>query len=249
MITLESHSIRDRSIALIAFDRPDKRNALTPEMLVDLTSIVAQAPADHDAIVLTGRGKSFCAGFDLALCQTTPDGRIMRELLTGLSRACNTLRLIERPVVIAAHGAAIAGGCAILGGADIVVSNTTAKLGYPVTKIGVSPAVSAPYMTQSIPHGIARERLLLPDLFSGTHALDMGLVHELVEQPEDVLPKALDIAANLASKPPHAYAATKNLITQLEGHDRTERIRLGLETSLALTGCPEEQRLLGALTF
>ncbi|RNC81115.1 MAG: enoyl-CoA hydratase/isomerase family protein [Phycisphaera sp.] len=249
MITLETHTIDGRSIAMIAFDRPDKRNALTPEMLVELNTVAKASSADHDAIVLTGKGKAFCAGFDLALCQTTPDGTIMRKLLTGLSAACNTLRLSERPVVIAAQGAAIAGGCAILGGADIVVSNTNAKLGYPVTKIGVSPAISAPYMTQSVTQGIARERLILPDLFSGTTAHQLGLVHELTEEPDDVQPRALEIAAKLAIKPPHAYAATKGLITRLEGDERETRIKQGLETSLGLTGKQEEQRLLGALTF
>ncbi|PHQ82228.1 MAG: hypothetical protein COB69_02425 [Phycisphaera sp.] len=249
MITLTTHTADSHNIGIIAFDRPGKRNALTPEMLDRLVDLAPQAAGDHDAIVLTGEGRVFCAGFDLALCQTTPDGDIMRKLLTGLSNSCRTLRNINKPVVIAAHGAAIAGGCALLGGADIVVSNTAAKLGYPVTKIGVSPAVSAPFLGVSISRGACREKLLLPELFSGKHAHRIGLVHELTQEPEDVIERALSIAANLASKPHAAYAATKQWISKLEGSEQQNHAKLGLETSLALTGGPEEQRLLGALTF
>ena len=246
MTTLTTLAAGTHRIGIIAFDRPDKRNALTPDMLEKLIEIAPQAAADHDAIVLTGEGRVFCAGFDLALCQTTPDGSIMRKLLTGLSNSCLVLRSIDKPVVIAAHGAAIAGGCALLGGADIVVSNATAKLGYPVTIIGVSPAVSAPFFGVSVSRGACREKLLLPELFSGKQAHQVGLVHELTEEPGDVLERSISIAVNLASKPPAAYAATKQWVAKLEGPGLSN---LGLETSLALTGGPEEQRMLGALKF
>lgn len=249
MIKLTTHNQADRMIALIAFDRAGKRNALTPEMLTELIDLAPKAAADHDAIVLTGEGKVFCSGFDLALCQTTPDGDIMRQLLTGLSTACQTLKAIDKPVVIAAHGAAIAGGCAILGGADVVVTDTHAKLGYPVTKIGVSPAVSAPFFGASVPKGVCREKLLLPMLFFGAHAHKIGLAHLLTDEPEQVLDLALETAANLASKPPHAYAATKRLVAKLEDPNQSETARKGLTASLQLTGKPEEQRMLGALTF
>jgi enoyl-CoA hydratase/carnithine racemase len=249
MIKLTTHNQDNHRIAIIAFDRPDKRNALTPEMLTQLIDLAPKAAEDHDAIVLTGEGKSFCSGFDLALCQTTPDGSIMRQLLTGLSNACQTLKAIDKPVVIAAHGAAIAGGCAILGGADIVVTNNAAKLGYPVTKIGVSPAVSAPFFGASVPQGVCREKLLLPILFAGEHAHKIGLAHLLTDEPEQVIELALETAANLASKPPAAYAATKQLVAKLEDPNQSETARMGLTASLQLTGKPEEQRMLGALTF
>ena len=153
MIRTETIEREGRSIAAVLLDRPEKRNALTPGMLEALCEALVQAPKSHDAVVLGGEGKLFCAGFDLSLCKDDPSGGVMRQLLTGLSRACAIMRRTEKPVVIAAHGAAIAGGCALLGGGDVVVSDASAKLGYPVTKIGVSPAVSAPFLSYNVTTG------------------------------------------------------------------------------------------------
>lgn len=265
MIRTETIERDGRSIAAVLLDRPEKRNALTPGMLEALCEALEEAPKSHDAVVLGGEGKLFCAGFDLALCKDDPSGGVMRELLTGLSRACSIMRRSEKPVVIAAHGAAIAGGCALLGGGDVVVSDASAKLGYPVTKIGVSPAVSAPFLVNNVTHGYARELLLFPELISGGMGALKGLVHELDlyhptinalqnaknEKPEDthalVRDIALQIAAQLANKPPHAYAATKHILNQLEGSTNDDTIHAGLNASLALTGGDEEQRLLAQL--
>ena len=247
MIRTETIERDGRSIAVVLLDRPEKRNALTPDMLKALCAALEEAPKSHDAVVLTGEGKLFCAGFDLSLCKDDPSGETMRQLLTGLSRACTIMRRTEQPVVIAAHGAAIAGGCALLGGGDIVVSDIHAKLGYPVTKIGVSPAVSAPFLSYNVTSGTSREMLLVPELISGEEAHTKGLIHELVEAREDVRESAISIAASLAAKPPHAYAATKKLLNQLEGTDNGEAFRLALDASLALTGSEEEQRMLAAL--
>ena len=247
MIRVETIHRDERSIALVLLDRPDKRNALTPEMLDSLCEALESAPKSHDALVLAGEGKLFCSGFDLSLCKADPSGGVMRSLLTGLSRACTIMRRTEKPVVIAAHGAAIAGGCALLGGADVVVCDSNAKLGYPVTKIGVSPAVSAPFLANNVTLGAAREMLLLPELIVGEAAHAKGLVHELVQTREEVRDRALAIASDLARKPPHAYAATKKLLNQLEGSTNDDTICAGLTASLTLTGGEEEHRLLAQL--
>jgi len=247
VIRVETIHREDRSIALVLLDRPEKRNALTPEMLETLCEALELAPMSHDAIVLGGEGKLFCSGFDLSLCKADPSGGVMRSLLTGLSRACTIMRRTEKPVVIAAHGAAIAGGCALLGGADVVVCDSNAKLGYPVTKIGVSPAVSAPFLANNVTLGAARELLLLPELISGEAAHAKGLVHELVQTREEVRERAVAIASDLANKPPHAYAATKCWLNELELTTHDLVIKLGLDASLSLTGGEEEQRLLAQL--
>lgn len=247
MIRTETVHREGKSIALVLLDRPEKRNALTPDMLTALCAALEAAPKSHDAVVLAGEGKLFCAGFDLALCKADPSGGVMRSLLSGLSGACAIMRRTQKPVVVAAHGGAIAGGCALLGGADVVVCDLHAKLGYPVTKIGVSPAVSAPFLSNNVTHGTAREMLLLPELISGEQAHARGLVHELVSGREAVRERAIEIAAQLAGKPPHAYAATKGLLNTIEGSDQDGLIRAALEASLSLTGGEEEQRLLSQL--
>lgn len=238
MIRLE----RDGPVAVIVFDRPAQRNALTPEMLVRLVELADQAKGHSAAVVLAGNGKAFCAGFDLDLCRAHPDGSVMRALLTGLSAAIQALRGLAIPVVAAAHGGAIAGGCALLGGADVVVADRGARLGYPVVRLGVSPAVSAPFLTRSVGYGLARARLLDPRLIDGSEAARMGLVHRLVELPGDVRPESVRIASELATRPSVAMATTKGWLNSLAPTDASE----GLAASLRLAGGAEERERLAA---
>ncbi len=231
-------------VAVIRLNRPAQRNAMTPDMLDELIAAAGRLPASTRCLIVAGEGRVFCAGFDLALCQAHPDGSVMRALLSGLSRAITVLRELSVPVVVAAHGAAIAGGCALLGGADIVVADRAAKFGYPVVRLGVSPAVSAPFLGGAIGSGRARERLLDPSLIDGEEAHRVGLVHELVESPEEVLPRARAIAQMLADKPRGALAATRAWLFELEGLGSAPR--RALDVSLSLAGGDEEQARLAA---
>lgn len=234
-------------VRVLWLDRPDKRNALTPGMLTELVNQAQAAAKAGDAVLIAGRGKVFCAGFDLAMCQAAPDGSVMRLLLTGLSDACRTLRTLDRPVVVAAHGAAVAGGCALLGGADVTVADRNAVLGYPVVKLGVSPAVSVPFLRQSVTDGETRCRTLVPETFSAEVAARRGLVHVLVDEPGRVIERALDETFRLAALPSGAYAATKRWLNTIEGVVQRRHDEAGLEASLGLTGNVEERRRLAAL--
>ncbi len=234
-------------IATITLDRPQRRNALTPEMLVALCREVGHVralagPGDEECrvLVLRGSGKVFCSGFDLDLCRDRPDGAVMRALLSGLSSAVAALRACGVPVVAAAHGAAIAGGCALLGGADFVVAEAGAKFGYPVVKLGVSPAVSIPFLRHAVGDGAARARTLDTALIDGTAAHALGLVTDLVAASDDVLPAAQALAVDLAAKPYPGMAFTRRWLDALTPADGPR----GLAASLALTGGPEERSLL-----
>ncbi len=225
----------------IALARPEKRNALTPEMLVWLGQAIRALPASARAVLLVGEGAVFCAGFDLTLCKDDPGGSVMRGLLEGLHDCIGALRSLDIPVVIAAQGAAIAGGCALLGGGDVTVTNTEAKLGYPVARLGVSPAVSAPFLRSLAGDGAARKLLLENAIVGGREALRVGLVHECVDSPEAVRPRALQIATELAAKPVESIAATKRWLREIDQVCGAER---GLKASLSLVGGEEERRLL-----
>lgn len=232
-------------VSVIELARPDKRNAMLPEMLDQLHEAITTS---HDALalVILGQGKTFCAGFDLKACAADPGGETMRALLTGLSRCVGAMRDHPAPVVLGVHGAAVAGGCALLGGADVVIANRTAKLGYPVVRIGVSPAVSSPYMLAAMHEGVVRARLLDTELIDGSQALKLGMIHELCEEPGDVRHRTLEIAESLAIKPGSGCKATKrwlNEICSVSG----ERAGAGLNASLELTGNDEERARLAAL--
>lgn len=245
----------DDGVRVITLDRPDKRNAMTPEMFARLREAVGEI-GDSRALVLTGEGPVFCGGFDLKLCLDRPG--TMRTLLTELSALILELRSLDIPVVIAAHGAALAGGCALLGGADYVVTNDDAKLGYPVVRLGVSPAVSAPFLRQMIGNGRARTRLLQGDLLTGKEAARLGLAHECLARAEDVPPRAMEVARSLAAKPGIGVAATKRWLREiddagsmagtLEPSRGIVRIaRLALDASLSIEGRTEERDRLRAI--
>lgn len=233
-------------IAIVSLNRPDKRNAMVPAMLTQLDQEIKVCAHKARALVIVGEGKTFCAGFDLKQCANDPSGETMRALLTGLSTVVRTMRAIEIPVVLGVHGAAVAGGCAMLGGADIVVADEQAKLGYPVVKIGVSPAVSAAFMMASITPGAVRTRLLDTELISGIEAKRIGLVHETVENRDDVRSRCIEIAQSLASKPGSGVKATKAWLNEI-CEPMTNNAQAGLDVSLSLTGSLEEQERLAAL--
>ena len=235
----------DGPVATITLDRPDRRNALTPDMLGRLAAAIPEAARASRCLVLAGAGKVLCAGFDLSLCKDDHSGSVMRSLLTGLSRAVRALREVPVPVVIAAHGAAIAGGCALLGGGDVVITDDQATLGYPVTRMGISPAVSAPFLRLSIGDAACRERLLDSGLISGADAVRLGLAHESLAGADDVIPRSLAVAAGLAEKPAGAMAATKSWLNQVSPVGTFADAALGV--SLGLAGGPEERSRLAQL--
>lgn len=234
----------DAAIASLVWQRPEKRNALTPSMLGAALHLLSEVPPDARVLLLEGEGDVFCAGFDLSLCVATPDGSVMRELLTGLSRLVAALRALPIPVVAGVQGGAIAGGCALLGGADVVIADPAAKLGYPVTRLGISPGVSAPFMIPTLGAGPTRARQLDPGLIDARCAFEIGLVHRLTATPADVRPEARRVAAELALKPPHALAATKRWLMELD-HVTPNAVAEGLGASVRLTGGEEERCLLG----
>lgn len=229
-------------VGTITLARPEVRNALTPGMLTDLAAAVEDLGGRSGCVLVGGEGSVFCAGFDLSICRESADGAVMRALLAGLDGAVRAMRACPTPVVLACQGAAIAGGCALVAGADFAVADRGAKLGYPVVLLGISPAVSAATLGPRVGFGPARVRMLDPGLISGEEAAGIGLVSDLVETRGEVAGAARRLAEQLAAKPSGALAATKRWLGELDG--TIGMGDAGLEVSLGLTGGAEERRLL-----
>jgi enoyl-CoA hydratase/carnithine racemase len=115
------------------------------------------------------------------------------------------------------HGAAIAGGCAVLGACDFVFVAPDAKLGYPVHRIGVSPAVTLPLLLPTLGAGAARSLVMSGDVIDGLTAVRLGLATHLAATNETVMQEAESHAHLLAKKGPHALRATKQWLNQLDG--------------------------------
>ncbi|HYE63165.1 MAG TPA: enoyl-CoA hydratase/isomerase family protein [Phycisphaerales bacterium] len=231
-------------VAVIRLDRPEKRNAQTPKMLASLVGAIERANSAK-AIVLSGVGEVFCAGFDLTLCRD--DNTVLEQLLTGLSRAVKAVRTAPCPVVVSAHGGAIAGGCALAAAGDLVITNADAKLGYPVLRLGISPAVNAPVVRASIGDGPARTRLLEPRLIDGLQAHRIGLAHECVPLLSNCEPRAIALAQELAAKPRHALGYTKRWLNELDRTSDDAVLERSLRVSTALVGTEEQRQRLAEL--
>lgn len=239
MIELE----HDGPVATVWLARPDKRNALTPGGLDALCEALDRLGDSTRAVVLAARGRVFCGGFDLDAC--AGDDTVLPALLRGLARTIERLRAAPWPVVAAVHGAAVAGGCALVCGADIVVADSACRFGYPVLPLGISPAVSAPALALTVGQGVARARLLDPALVDAQRARQDGLVHLITSRPDDVLPMAVEVASELARLPVHAVRATRRWLHRLCGPE-PEQSRQALLASLSVCGLREQRERLAA---
>ena len=240
-------------VTFLFLARPDKRNAMTPAMLTQLFAELESFSRDcahkpNSALILAGEGRSFCSGFDLKLCRAEPG--TAAQLLSLLSRCIMTLRAITAPTFIAATGSAIAGAAALCGGADVSIGDRAGVYGYPVLKLGLSPAVSAPFLAAKAGFGNARQMLLDVGLLTGQQAADNGLLTHCVDSPEDVIPRCLKLAHKYAAKPRHAFVATKQLLQELDGLGTPEavaaHVQHALATSLETADSPEMLSRLAA---
>jgi methylglutaconyl-CoA hydratase len=200
--------------AHIVLRDPTRRNALDSAALAQFEALVKEVTrsADIDVVVIEGEGASFCSGFDLAACAEVPARA--RDLLAGLAACVCALRELDMPVVARVQGAALAGGCALLTGCDFVVVATDAQLGYPVHRIGISPAVTTPTLLSRMGPG-ARALLLSNELIDGRTALARGLATHCAE-PAELDTEVDRLVERLLAKGPTAMRATKRWIREIE---------------------------------
>lgn len=207
-------SIREGRVARIVLRDAARRNALDAVALTRLRDLVRELSTDGgcDAVLIAGEGSAFCAGFDLAGCAEEP--RRVETLLELLSDAVAALRALDVPVVARVQGAALAGGCALLTGCDFVVVARDAQIGYPVHRIGISPAVSAPSLFSRMGPQ-ARALMLSNDLLDGEAALARGLATHCTDAA--TLDAEVDsLLVRLLAKGPQSMRATKRWIRELE---------------------------------
>ncbi len=144
----------------------------------------------------------------------------------------------------AIHGAAIAGGCALVSACDLVVVSAEAKLGYPVHRLGVSPAVSIPTLHQAAGKGPARTMMLGGELIDGATAHAIGLAGQLSRDDASVLSDAMKLAGTIAGYSPEAIRATKAWLNELDGSLDDRRFDGPSADSASLADTDEARRTL-----
>jgi len=225
-------------IAVIRFDRPDKLNAFTRTMAIDLVGLIDRADNDDAvrALILTGEGRAFCAGADLssegsslsgkAAPAPTPlkaDGSIdWSDESTRDFGGYITLRLFDcrKPVIVAFNGAAAGMGVTMALAADFRIASTSAKFALPFVRRGIVPESASSWF---LPHivGITRalDWTLTGRTFAAPEALEAGLVSALHE-PDALMPAALAIARGIADNAaPVSVALTRQMLWRMMSAD------------------------------
>lgn len=218
LVQLERHG----SVITLTLNDPAKRNAMSTAMFdaleARLRAIKDEPTASDDSahvLHLRGNGKAFCAGFDLTAAIDEP--ALLEQFILRLSGVNRTLRRLPMVVIAEVHGAALAGGCALVSACDLVIASPTAKLGYPVHALGISPAVTIPTLSQMIGPGPARSLLLGGEIITGKEAANIGLVSQVSSSDESLAAEATDLCTTIAGHGPAALRATKHWINQLDG--------------------------------
>ena len=215
MSDLSYSSVTD-GIATVTMNRPNKRNALSNDLIESLEQTIETVKHDDSVrvMILAGEGKSFCAGMDLAGVMS--DAVRMRRMLHGLSRVARSIRRLPFPTIAKINGAAIGGGCGLMVVTDFAITHPESKVGYPEVRLGLCPAVVAPWLMRKIGPGPARAMLLLGGTISGEEAFSKGLATHLVEQ--DQLNSATqELAEQLAAAGKLAATTTKTWLNELDG--------------------------------
>lgn len=236
-------------IATLTLNRPEQRNALSVELLAALharTDELAAAcrSAPITCCIITGAGKAFCAGMDLKLVLGNPAAAL--QLLIELGLLTLKIRALPCITLAVANGAAIGGGCGLVTVCDLALTHHQSKMGFPEVDLGVCPAVVAPWLCKKIGFGKARQVLLSGGLLSGSEAAKLGIVTESYETPELLQAGAQATAARLAGAAPHALAATKKLLNELDGSLDEPLIRRAAKLSADVLCTPESQAMLRA---
>ncbi len=214
-------------ISVVTLNRPERRNALTLELLTELCAAinVASNDAQQRVIILRGAGVAFCTGLDLKEAADQTKAHATAEMVANTLIAISQTRLIT---IAAVHGAAVAGGAGIMSACDFVVAAHRAKIGYPEVRRGLVAGLVMTFLRRQVGERNMRELLLGSELIDAERAKELGLVNRVVAQG-DLTNEALKFAESVLQGAPYALAQTKRLIDELWWHSVKEDVDLALE--------------------
>jgi methylglutaconyl-CoA hydratase len=203
-------------VRTLTLNRPEKRNALTPELIEELTIALREAEeCSCGVVILTGAGSAFCSGLDLEhlatiSARTQEENRRDSE---NMARVLRTLYDFPKPVIAAVNGPAIAGGMGLATIPDFTLAVPEAKFGYTEVRIGFVPAIVASFLLRQVGEKHTRDLLLTGRLVKAQEALNLGLVTQIVTA-DQLMPTAQALAHSLMQNSPQAMQCVKKLLAK-----------------------------------
>jgi len=224
----------NEGIAFITINRPGALNALNEALLDELIDVFINAKKNVEvkAIILTGKGKAFISGADIAeMNKLTPvEGRAL--MMKGHS-VMNLIESLGKPVIAAINGFALGGGCELAMACDIRISSEKAKFGQPEVKLGIIPGFGGTQrLSRLVGKGMAKYLIMTAEIISADEALRIGLVERVVPA-EELMGNAVKVAKTIMSKAPYAVAVAKSVINNGISLDMKSACTLEIESFTA----------------
>jgi methylglutaconyl-CoA hydratase len=215
-MTYQTLQIKNESnLAVLSFNRPEKRNAMNAEMIKEFSAALTLL-ADDDAVnvlIINGNGEHFCAGADINWMKavgTLSADENLRDA-EALAKLLYQLYEFPKPTIVLAHGAVLGGGLGIVSVCDIALAANNASFGFPEAKIGIAPSTISPYVMAAIGERAAHYYFLTGIRFGADEGHHIGLVHQVVDAAV-LYQTGHALAQTLLQNGPHALRAIKELI-------------------------------------
>jgi methylglutaconyl-CoA hydratase len=227
---------RDEHLIIVTLDRPEKRNAISYELIDELLRALKEAEESAAQIlILTGAGKAFCSGMDLdnlrSITQRTPEeNRADSQMMAHLFRS---LYDFPKVTIAAVNGPAIAGGCGLATLCDFTLASSEAKFGYPEVRIGFVPAIVSTFLLRRVGEKHARDLLLTGRIIGADEAFRIGLVNEVVAA-DKLMQRARELAAALLQNSPASLLATKRLLTKYSSSELDEQVAAAIAENASI---------------
>jgi len=212
---------------VLTLNRPERRNALTIELLTELCAAIKVASDEPQkrVVILCGAGAAFCTGLDLKEAADQTKAHATAEMVAKTLIAISQTHLVT---IAAVHGAAVAGGAGIMSACDFVVAAERTKIGYPEVRRGLVAGLVMTFLRRQAGERNMRELLLGSELIEAERAKEIGLVNRVVAR-NDVMTEALKFAESALQGAPGALAQTKRLIDELWWRSVKQDVDLALK--------------------
>lgn len=224
----------NEGIAFITINRPNALNALNEALLDELIEVFINVKNNRDVktIILTGKGKAFVSGADIAeMYELTPvEGRAL--MMKGHS-VMNLIESMEKPVIAAINGFTLGGGCELAMACDIRISSERARFGQPEVNLGIIPGFGGTQrLSRLVGKGMAKYLIMTAEIISAEEALRIGLVERVVPA-EELMGNAIKVAKTIMSKAPYAVSVAKSVINNGISLDMKSACTLEIESFTA----------------
>ncbi len=234
MSNLVLYEVKDR-VGYITLNRPEKRNALSYEMVSEIKLAFMNAEADKDCkvIVIKGSGEAFCAGADLAYLQQLQTNTFDENLVDSrhLMELFQFIYHSNKVVISQINGPALAGGCGLASVCDFSFATPESTFGYTEVKIGFVPAIVMVFLVRKVAEKNAREMLLTGDVFKADKALQYGLINYMVEpdELEDAVFKFAQKLCNQTSS--QSLGLVKEMLANVQSMDVNKALEYAAQTN------------------